>query len=181
MTHSWYSEKQDNNVSIPSASLWPKWDEMNNMHICWWQHIYHTYYLLIITCRLWTSWYIPDIQRNGCGPYIMRYQAILCHATLSTNCRRYNYKTDFPQFTDEEKWWGETWPFEWELFYILHSWSANKGGPDRESRTEGRLVSPCGDPLKFFLEITWYLPKFGRVSPSVKRDPFLEGQFRLSG
>jgi len=29
-----------------------------------------------------------------------------------------------------------------------------KGGPDRESRTEGWLVSPCGDPLKFFLEIT---------------------------
>ena len=28
--------------------------------------------------------------------------------------------------------------------------SENKGGPDRESHTEGRLVSPCGDPLKIF-------------------------------
>src|SRR5260221_10607337 len=39
-------------------------------------------------------------EETGCGPYIMRYQGISRHATPSTNCRRYNYKTAFPQFTD---------------------------------------------------------------------------------
>ena len=45
------------------------------------------------------SWYS---KKQGCGPYIMRYQGMSHHATPSTNCRRYNYKTAFI-------YWCTTW------------------------------------------------------------------------
>ena len=55
--------------------------------------------ILIITCRLWPSWFVSGVLG---GRMSARYKALAAHATLPSNCLSCNYKTDLPQFTDDQ-------------------------------------------------------------------------------